>query len=154
MRHCDAMRIKMDMWFIPYKKGVYFVGTYNKSAFNLFFVPSWVWSCFCLNREKISFSRADFLDSTIVIWGMTILTGFYKWVHILFKKQHVSDCQKKYFVREFQIFNSWRDQKLLLVANQLQDGTLLFEINSEDIGISLWKFQYFWWPIYNPVEHL
>ena len=35
---------------------------------------------------------------------------------------------------ETYIFNSWRHQKLLLVANQLQDSTFLFEINSEDIG--------------------
>ena len=33
-------------------------------------------------------------------------------------------------------FISWRHQKLLLAANQLQDSTFLFEIDSEDIGIS------------------
>ena len=37
---------------------------------------------------------------------------------------------------KFTFFNSWRHQKLFLVANQLQDNTFLFEINSEDIGIS------------------
>ena len=37
---------------------------------------------------------------------------------------------------ETYIFNSWRHQKLLLVANQQQDSTFLFEINSEDIGTS------------------
>ena len=37
---------------------------------------------------------------------------------------------------KFPFFNSWRHQKLFLVANQLQDNTFLFEINSEDIGIS------------------
>ena len=37
---------------------------------------------------------------------------------------------------EIYIFNSLRPQKLLTVANQLQDSSFLFEINSEDIGIS------------------
>ena len=37
---------------------------------------------------------------------------------------------------------SWQHQKLLLVANQLQDSTFfLFEINSEGIGISNLKSQ-------------
>ena len=34
------------------------------------------------------------------------------------------------------IFNSWRHQKLLLVAKQLQVSTFLFEIISESIAIS------------------
>ena len=37
---------------------------------------------------------------------------------------------------EIHTFNSWRNQKLLLVANQLQDSTFLHEIISEDVGIS------------------
>ena len=37
-------------------------------------------------------------------------------------------------VPEVQIFNSWQHQKLLLVANHLQDST--FYINSADIGMS------------------
>ena len=37
---------------------------------------------------------------------------------------------------EIQIFNPWRHQKKLLVANQLQVSTFLFEINSQDNGIS------------------
>ena len=37
---------------------------------------------------------------------------------------------------EIHIFNSLRPKKLLTVANQLQDSTFLFEINSEEIGIS------------------
>ena len=77
------------------KKSVYFVDTYNESVFNPFFVLSWIWSCFCVNREKISFPRPDFVDSEIVIWGLTSLTDFYKRVHLLFKKWHLSDCQKK-----------------------------------------------------------
>ena len=48
---------------------------------------------FCVNHEKISFSRPDFGDSKIAIWGLTFLTNFYKRVHLLFKKRHVSDCQ-------------------------------------------------------------
>ena len=37
---------------------------------------------------------------------------------------------------EIDIFNLRRNQKLLLVANQFQDSTFLFEINSKDIGVS------------------
>ena len=36
---------------------------------------------------------------------------------------------------ETYIFNSWRHRKLL-VTNQLQDSTFLYEVDSEDIGIS------------------
>ena len=36
---------------------------------------------------------------------------------------------------EIHVFNTWRHQKLLLVANQLQDSTFLFEF-IEDNGIS------------------
>ena len=43
----------------------------------------------------IGFARSDFVDSEIVIWGLISLTDFYKRVHLLFKKRHVSDCQKK-----------------------------------------------------------
>ena len=64
-------------------------------VFNLFFVPTWISSCFCVNGKKISFSRSDFVDSEIVIWGLTSATDFYKSVQLLFKKQYVSDCQKK-----------------------------------------------------------
>ena len=48
-----------------------------------------------MNREKISFSRPDFVGFKIAIWGLTSLTIFYKRVHLLIKKQPVSDCQKK-----------------------------------------------------------
>ena len=94
-----------------------------------------------MNREKISFSHPDFVDFEIKIWGPSPLMDFLKWVHLLFKKQQVSDCQKKIsFLQiihlKIHIFNSWRHQKLLLVANQLQDNNILFENNSEDIGIS------------------
>ena len=41
-----------------------------------------------------------------------------------------------YNAPEIHIFNSWRHQKLLLVANQLQDSTFFKNINSKDIGIS------------------
>ena len=43
----------------------------------------------------IGFPRPNFVDSEIVIWGVTFLTNFYKRVNLLFKKRHVSDCQKK-----------------------------------------------------------
>ena len=107
-----------------------------ESVFNLFFVLSYIWSFFCVNREKISFSRPDFVDSEIVIWGLTSLMDFYKRVNLLFKKQLVSDCQKKIsFVQTTwnSHFKLLQHQKLLLAANQLQDST---EINSKDIGIS------------------
>ena len=39
------------------------------------------------------------------------------------------------------IFSSWRHQKLLLVANQLQGSSFLFEIKGEEISISLLKPQ-------------
>ena len=87
---------------VAYKKSVYFVGSSNdpprswcESVFNLSFAPSWISSCFCVNGEKKSFSRPDFVDSETAIWGLTSLTGFYKSVQLLFKKQHVSDCQNK-----------------------------------------------------------
>ena len=37
---------------------------------------------------------------------------------------------------QIHIFNSWPHQKLLLVANQLQDSTFFKKTNSQDIGIS------------------
>ena len=40
------------------------------------------------------------------------------------------------FVGSEIVINSWRHQKLLLVANQLQDSTFFKKINSKDIGIS------------------
>ena len=58
----------------------------SESAFCLFSVPSWIWSCFCENHEKISFSRPEFVDSEIVIWELTSLTDLSNWVHLLLKK--------------------------------------------------------------------
>ena len=71
----------------------------------------------------------------------TSLTNFHKSVHVLFKKRHVSDCQKENLIcsnnaPEIHIFNSLRHQKLLLAANQLQDSTFLFDINSKGTVIS------------------
>ena len=52
----------------------------------------------------------------------------------------MSDCRKKNFAQiiylKFTFFNSWRHQNLELVANQVQDGTFLFKINSKDFSIS------------------
>ena len=100
-----------------------------------FTVSSWIWSCFCVNREKISFSRPDFVDSEIVIWGLTSLTDFYRRIHLLFKKRHVENLFCSNNAPEIHNFNSWRHQKLLLVANQLQDSTFFKKIN-KDIGIN------------------
>ena len=51
------------------------------------FVLLWIWSCFCVNREKISFPGPHFWDFETVIWGLTSLTDFYKRVHIFIKKR-------------------------------------------------------------------
>ena len=48
----------------------------------------------------------------------------------------MSDCQNLFYSNnapEIHIFNTFRHQKLLLVANQLQDSTFLFDINSKGI---------------------
>ena len=78
------------------------------------------------------------MDSEIVIWGLTSLTDFYKSFQLLFKKQYVSDYQKKILLIQIKhlkfTFNSWQHQKLLIVPNQLQDSTFLFEINSETLA--------------------
>ena len=95
------------------------------------------WSCFCMNREKISFAHPDFVDPEIAIWGLTSLTDFCKRVHLFCKDRLVSDFQKKIcFAQTRHLFNSLRHQELLLVSNQFQDNTFLFEINSKDIVIS------------------
>ena len=73
------------------------------------------------------------MESEIAIWGLTSLTDFYKWVHLLLNKQHVSS--------ETYIFSSWQHQKLLLIANKLQDSTFFFEINRKEIAISKLKSQ-------------
>ena len=104
-------------------------------VFNLFSLPLWVESCFCVNHDKISFSRPDFVDSEIVIWGLTSLTDFYRRIHLLFKKRHVENLFCSNNAPEIHNFNSWRHQKLLLVANQLQDSTFFKKIN-KDIGIN------------------
>ena len=80
------------------------------------------------------------MDSEITIWGLTSLTDFYKSIQLLFKKQRVRLSKENLICSsneaEIHIFNSWRHWKILLLPNQLQDSTFLFEINSGDIGIS------------------
>ena len=104
------------------KKSVYFVVSYNESLFPPFFVLLCICSCFCVNREKISFPGPDFVDSETLIWGLTSLTDFYKRVHLLFKKTTCVRLSKENLfcsknAPEIHIFNSLRHQKLLLVAN-------------------------------------
>ena len=115
------------------QKTVYSVDTYNESVFNPFFVSSWTWSCFYVNREKISFPRPDFVDPEIAIWGITSLTDFYKRIHLSFKKRHVLDCQRKIsFVEITHLkfkFLTPHNIKSYLVANQLQDSTFISDIN-------------------------
>ena len=115
------------------QKSVYSVDNYNESEFNPFFVSSWTWSCFYVNREKISFPRPDFVDSEIAIWGITSLTDFYKRIHLSFKKRHVLDCQRKIsFVEITHLkfkFLTPHNIKSYLVANQLQDSTFISDIN-------------------------
>ena len=57
-----------------------------------------------------------------MILGPTSLTDFYKRVHILLKTTCVRLPKENVFcpnnASETHIFNSWRHQKLLLVANQ------------------------------------
>ena len=111
---------------------------------NLFFLPLWIWSCFCVNREKISFSCPDIADFEILIWGPSVL-------YLIFINEFTPFVQKTACVRlskenpffannapEISISNSWRHQELLLVVNHLicKIKIFLFEINSEDIDIS------------------
>ena len=91
---------------------------------------------FALNLKKKSVFLVHICE--IVICGMTSLTDFYAQVCFLLKKLHVSGCQNKKsflfkYAPEIHIFNFWQHQTLLSVANQLQDSTFSFEINSEDI---------------------
>ena len=72
---------------VAFKNKVHFIATYNDSAVNL--------KLLLLESWKNQFFRPDFVDSEIVIWGLTSLTDFYKGAHLLLKKRHVSDCQKK-----------------------------------------------------------
>ena len=121
---------------VGYKKSVYFVGTKNESMFNPFFVPLWIRSCFCVNGEKISFPRPDFVDSETAIWGLTSLTDFYKRVQLSFKKRHASDCQKKIsFVQitrmKFTFLTPYDIKNV-----DIKIALFLFDINNEDIVIS------------------
>ena len=47
-----------------------------------------------MNGEKF-FSCPDFVDSEILISGLTSLIDFYKRETFLFKKWHVPDCENK-----------------------------------------------------------
>ena len=98
-----------------------------------FFVSPWIWNCFpCVNREEISFSRPDFVNFKITIWGLTFLSIFYKRVHLLFKKQYVSDFQKKVFFCS----NNAPEIPIFDIKNSQLIARWHFYINSEDIGIS------------------
>ena len=52
-----------------------------------------VWIC-----GKINLSRPDFLDSEIVIWGLTSLKDFDKRVHLLLKKDMCQTAERKSFL--------------------------------------------------------
>ena len=79
--------ISLAPLMIPLEVGV--------KAYLTIFVPPWISSCFCVNDEKLRFSRPDSVGSEIFIWVLTSLMDFYKSVQLLFKRQHESDCQKK-----------------------------------------------------------
>ena len=49
----------------------------------------------CESCEKINLSRPGFLDTEIVIWGLTSLTDFYKRVHLLLKKDMCQIAKRK-----------------------------------------------------------
>ena len=87
-------------------------------------------SCFCVNGEKISFSWPDFVDSEIDFYKSSTFVRKTKCVRLSKENLICSNNAPK-----IHILNYWRHQKLL-VPNQLQDSTFLFEINNEDIGIS------------------
>ena len=84
---------------------MYFVGISNDPVLAVGGVKAYLiyilfrrkfWVGFCENGEKISFSCPDFADSKIVIWGLTSIIDFYKGIQLLFKKQYVSDYEKKF----------------------------------------------------------
>ena len=52
----------------------------------------------CESCEKINLSRPDFLDSEIVIWGLTSLTIFRKQVHLLLRKHIRQIAKRKYLL--------------------------------------------------------
>ena len=47
---------------------------------------------------EINLSRPDFLDSEIVIWGLTSLTEFYKQVRLLLKKDMCQITVRKFLL--------------------------------------------------------
>ena len=69
---------------------------------------------------KNQFSRPDFVDCEIVIWGLTSLSNFYKRVHLLPWNRLWQLCQLK----------------IIISSLPMLDGTFLYEINSGDIDIS------------------
>ena len=102
--------------------------------------------CLCESCEKTCFSRPDFVDLEVVIWGLTYLTDFYKRVHLFLEKVICvilpnGNLFCSNYASENYIFNSWRHQVLFLVANQFQDSTFLFEIKLEQININNSKSQ-------------
>ena len=73
------------------------------------------WKLFlCESFEKTNLSRPDFSDSEIVIWWLTCLTNFYKWVHLLLKKASFRLPKENLFcpnnASEIYIFISWGHQ--------------------------------------------
>ena len=103
---------------------MYFVPTYNESVFNLFFVPLLIWSWFCVDREKTSFSRIDSVDSEIVSEGLVSLTDFYKRVGLLFKKRRLSDCQQKISFVQIHVFlKKHFKQKMSLRIKKTQENS-------------------------------
>ena len=78
-----------------------------------------------VRKSKKKISRPDFVDSEIVIWRLTSLANFYfpfikKTTCVRLSKENIFSSNN---APEIHIVNSWRYQKLLLVANQLQDST-------------------------------
>ena len=79
----------------------------------------------CESCEIIRLSRPHFVDSKIVIWGLTFVTSSPS-----VKKTSCIRLPKENFfspnnASETYISFSWRHQKLSLVASQLQDSTFL-----------------------------
>ena len=126
---------KACVWLVPLMIPP---SSWCQSVFNLFLFRREFDVVFAWIVKKISFSRPDFADSKIAIWGLTSLTGFIK--EFTFRSKYVRLSKENLFCSNnapgIHIFKSWQHQKLLLVANQLKNSTSLSGSNNEDIGIS------------------
>ena len=102
----------------------------NSRCESAFSVPSWIWSCFCENHEKISFSRPEFVDSEIVIWELTSLTDLSNRLHLLLKKV-------KTYLRST-MGNNWQHALMFIHVNK----NMLHNINLADVSKDFFFFSH------------